>query len=140
MHKIKSFFLLFLVFCLIVISSCREEIIHPDSPGNINEPLLTITNNSYTFVINAINMSNTVIDKTFLQAIKTSVYSIITDHASGYVEVKILTSNDNVIFNKIYSDDTGGTFDNIDGFQPDKINLKFNNFTGQLRLRLSKID
>lgn len=140
MNKQKTLTLIFSLLLIILFSSCREEIISPDSHGNINEPLLTVTNNSYTFLIHASNMNTMVIDRTYLQFSKTRVYSLVTDHSSGYVGVKVQTNNDNVVFAKVYSSDTRGTFDNIEGSQPDVITFNFNNFSGRLRLQLSRID
>ena len=54
LKKIK----IFLYSLLLIFFSCREEIISPDNPtGNINEPFLTRTGNSYIFSINASNIT-----------------------------------------------------------------------------------
>jgi hypothetical protein len=128
-----------LVFTTILFSSCREEIISPDDAGNINEPILNVTNNSYTFFINAKNISTTMIDRTFLRFSQSRIYSVLTDHSSGFVEIKVQTDNDRVVFTRVYSDDTSGT-DHIDGYQPDIITLEFNEFSGRLRLQISRIE
>ncbi|MBT8387286.1 MAG: hypothetical protein KJO12_07720, partial [Ignavibacteria bacterium] len=53
--------LIFTLFLLIMVVSCREDILHPDDfAGSINEPVQLISRNSYTFIINAKDLSMTI--------------------------------------------------------------------------------
>ena len=50
--------LVFMFSLLILLISCREDILHPDEiAGNINEPVQVNSRNSYTLIINAKNLS-----------------------------------------------------------------------------------
>jgi hypothetical protein len=131
---------IFPVILLLLFTCCREEIIPPGNTGNINEPLLTVTSNSYIFSVNASNMNVVVTDRTNLQSVRTRLYSLISDHTSGYVEVKVQTNNNYTVFAKVYNSDTSGSFENIEGYKPDIITFNFNNFTGRLKLQLTRSD
>ena len=135
MKKIK----IFLFFTLILFLSCREEIISPDNPiGNINEPLLTRTNNSYIFSINADNITASINDNTFLNTVRANIYSIIADYSSGYVQVQVKTNSNSVLYSKVFEANTNGILGNINGSQPQVISLDFRNFTGKLQITLSR--
>ena len=134
MKKIK----IFLFSLLLLFVSCREEIIAPDnSTGNINEPFLTRTSNSYIFSINASNITATIDDNTFLSTVKANIYSIIADYSAGYVEVEVKTSTNSVLYSEVFESDTRGTLKNINGFRPEIIAINFQNFTGKLKVTLS---
>ena len=134
MKKIKIFFF----FTLFLFISCREEIIPPDNPiGNVNEPLLTRTNNSYVFSINANNITASINDNTFLNTFKANVYSIIADYSSGSVQVQVKTNTNSVLYSEVFKSDTRGILENISGSQPQIIAINFQNFTGKFQVTLS---
>jgi hypothetical protein len=135
MKKIK----IFLFSILFLFISCREEIISPDNPtGNINEPFLTRTNNSYIFSINANDITATINDNTFLNSVKSNIYSIIADYSSGYVEVKVKTSGNSVLYSEVFESNTRGSLRNINGYHPEIIAINFQHFTGKLKVTLSR--
>lgn len=134
MKKIR----IFLFFTLLLFFSCREEIIPPGSPvGNVNEPLLTRTDNSYIFSINASNITASVSDYTFLETFEANIYSIIADHSSGYVQVQVKSNTNSVLYSEIFENNTRGTLENISGAQPRIIAIDFQNFTGKFQVTLS---
>jgi hypothetical protein len=136
-NKIKiSLFLFVLVFI-----SCREEIIPPGNvAGNINEPSLTRTSNSYIFSINASKITTSITDNTFLNTFKARIYSVIADYSSGYVEIEVKTDRNNILYSEVFEDDTRGTLKNIEGSRPDIIVVNFQNFTGRLNVTLSRAE
>ena len=134
MKKIK----IFLFFTLFLFFSCREEIIPPGNPaGNINEPLLTRTYNSYIFSINADNITASISDNTFLETFKANIYSIIADYSSGYVRVQVKSNSNSVLYSKTFENNTSGTLENITGSRPQIIAIEFQNFTGKFQVTLS---
>jgi len=136
MKKIK----IFLFFILLLFISCREEIIPPGNPiGNINEPLLTRTNNSYIFSINANNITASINDNTFLNTVKANIYSIIADYSSGYVQVQVKTGSNSVLYSEKFDANTRGVLGNIYGSQPQVIAIEFRNFTGKFQVTLSRL-
>ncbi len=135
MKKTKIFFF----FTLLLFISCREEIISPDNPiGNINEPLLTRTNNSYIFSINANNITATINDNTFLNTVRANIYSIIADYSSGNVQVQVKTGSNSVLYSQTFEGNTRGILGNINGSQPQVIAIDFRNFTGKFQVTLSR--
>ena len=135
--KIKL--LLFILSFVFV--SCREEIVPPNNIAvNINEPIQTRTGNSYIFSINADKITATITDNTLLDTFKSRIYSVLADYSSGYVELKVKTSRNNVLYSKVFDNDTRGTLENIEGSQPDIIVINFQNFTGKLKITLSRAE
>jgi hypothetical protein len=129
-----------ILLSLLLFSSCRQEIVPPDNPvGNINEPNLTRTSNSYIFSINAKNMTTTVTDDTFLNTFRARINSIIADHTSGSVQIKLQNYQDNILYSVVFDDNTNGSSSNINGQQPQKIMFVFNNFTGKLKVTLTNV-
>jgi len=132
--------LLILFFPLIIFYSCRQEIVPPDSEGNVNQPVLTRTNNSFIFSINAYKITATIIDNTYLNTNKSSVFSVVNEHSSGFVEVKIRATQNNIIYSQVFDKNTTGTFNQIEGYQPEVLILSFNNFTGKVRITLTETE
>lgn len=127
-----------LIFSLLIIS-CRQEIVPPDNPaGNINDPVYTRTNFSYSFSINAERITRTVIDNTYLNTTRSRIYLLISDHSSGSVEIKIQNDNNFVLYSSVYENNTGGIFHELDGYQPEVITINFKDFTGKFRVTLTE--
>ncbi len=131
--------LLILFLPLVIFYSCRQEIVPPSSEGNINEPVLTRTSNSFIFSINADKKTATLIDNTFLNTNRSSIFSVINDHSSGFVEVKIRANQNNIVYSQVFDNNTTGTF-KIEGYQPEVLILSFNNFTGKVRITLTNTE
>jgi hypothetical protein len=132
-----KFFLQILSLSVLLIS-CRQEIVPPDNPaGNINEPVYTRTNFSYSFAINASRITRTVIDNTYLNTTSSRIYLVISDHSSGSVEIKVQNDNSFVLYSSVFDNDTDGIFRELDGYQPNIITLNFIDFTGKFKFTLT---
>jgi hypothetical protein len=132
-----KFFLQILSLSVLLIS-CRQEIVPPDNPaGNINEPVYTRTNFSYSFAINASRITRTVIDNTYLNTTSSRIYLVISDHSSGSVEIKVQNDNNFVLYSSVFDNDTDGIFRELDGYQPNIITLNFIDFTGKFKFTLT---
>ncbi len=84
-------YIYFVVTVLLLIISCREDIIVPDNLAtNVNEPILLNESNSYSFVINAQNISIDVVNNTNFSANTSRISITIVDYSSGYVRIKII--------------------------------------------------
>jgi hypothetical protein len=117
--------------------SCRQDVIPPDNPaGNINEPVYSRTNFSYTFTINASNITRTVTNNTFLDTFRSRIHIVVNDYSSGRVE--ILVEDDDVrLYSAVINQNTSGMLQEINGFRPEIITINFINFTGKFRLTLT---
>jgi hypothetical protein len=132
----KFFLQIFSLSVLLI--SCRQEIVPPDNPaGNINEPVYTRTNFSYSFAINASRITRTVIDNTYLNTTSSRIYLVISDHSSGSVEIKVQNDNNFVLYSSVFDNDTDGIFRELDGYQPNIITLNFIDFTGKFKFTLT---
>ena len=132
----KFFLQIFSLSVLLI--SCRQEIVPPDNPaGNINEPVYTRTNFSYSFAINASRITRTVIDNTYLNTTSSRIYLVISDHSSGSVEIKVQNDNSFVLYSSVFDNDTDGIFRELDGYQPNIITLNFIDFTGKFKFTLT---
>ena len=132
-----KFFLQILSLSVLLIS-CRQEIVPPDNPaGNINEPVYTRTNFSYSFTINANRITTMVIDNTYLNTTSSRIYLVISDHSSGSVEIKVQNDNNFVLYSSVFDNDTDGIFRELDGYQPNIITMNFIDFTGKFKFTLT---
>ncbi len=130
---IKFFMFLFIV----LVMSCREDIVPPNNPaGNINEPVQTHTNNSYTFIINADNISRSVINYLSLHTTTMRIYTSVLDISSGSVQIFLLDSFNNTWYSRTIASETQNSSEELSGNNPRQIQIKMNNFTGKLKVQL----
>lgn len=131
--------LVFILFLLILFISCREDIIHPDEfAGNVNEPVQINSRNSYTFIINAKNLS---ISNSALASFNTSLARIsvtLIDYESGYVNITVKDLNDIERFRYFVEDDVSLFTEVIDGHLPNTIDIRMQEFSGKLKVQLSR--
>ncbi len=136
-----KFILQVIIPFLFLFISCRQEIVPPDNPaGNINEPQLTRTNFSYIFSINANKITENIVDNTYLNTFKSKIYTVISDHSSGSVEIIVQVDQNNILYSAVFDNDTNGSFTEIEGQQPKVIIFNFNDFTGKFKATLTDIE
>ena len=131
--------LVFLFSLLILLISCREDIIHPDEiAGNVNEPVQINSRNSYTLIINAKNLS---INISALASFNTTLARIsvtLVDHESGYVNVIVKDLNDIERFRYFVNTDVNLYTEVIDGYLPNSIDIRLEELSGKLKVQLSR--
>lgn len=131
----KSAIHIFLFSVLFI--SCRQDVIPPDNPaGNINEPVYSRTNFSYTFTINASNITRTVTNSTFLDTFRSRIQVVVVDYSSGSVEV-VVEDDDVRLYSAVLNQNTNGMLEEINGFRPETITINFIDFTGKFRVTLT---
>ncbi len=129
-----------LLFLLIVLYSCREEIVDPTkSVGTVNQPVSLNYYNSYTFLIDAQDISFVQTDLTNITYNKSKITFSIKNYSSGYVGIKIISENKSVIFYKYLGYNVSDTTVFFTFVIPEKIQLNFDHFTGKLKLNLSSL-
>ncbi len=130
-----------IIFFSILFISCREEVISPGNPaGNINEPYASRTKFSYSFTINADNITQTVIDNTYLNTARARIFASVSDYSSGNVEIILKNQSNHLIYSTTIESNTTGRFNEFEGYQPDIITIKFVDFTGKFRVTLTDRD
>jgi len=137
MVPLKKYITLLLLFLLLSFYSCREDIIPPNNPiGDVNEPIRLTSNNSYTFILNANNISTTVQDYPGLNAQHSILVITLTDYEQGNVSLKVLEFSKQLIYQKIITDNIDQLVINLDYVSPDIVNIIFTNFTGKLKIEV----
>jgi hypothetical protein len=130
--------LVFILFLLILVVSCREDIIHPDEfAGNINEPVQINLRNSYTFIINAKNLTMNISALTSFNTTFARISVTLIDHESGYVNVSVKDLNDVERFRYFADDDVSLFTEVIDGYLPNTIDIRMQELSGKLKVQLS---
>lgn len=120
--------------------SCREEIISPrNNSGNVNEPYKSSFRNSYTFILNAENLSQFVIDYPTINYSSSRIFISVLDYASGSVEVVLLTKTREVVYRNRLAEVNTGEYAAVDGIKPEIIEFHFNKFSGKIKFQLTGI-
>ncbi len=131
--------LAFISFLLILVISCREDIIHPDElAGNVNDPVQLKSSNSYTFIINAKDLSMNISSHTSFNTTLARISVTIIDHESGYVNISVKDFNDIERFRYFVDDDISLFTEVIDGYSPNSIDIRMQALSGKLRIQLSR--
>lgn len=139
-NQYSKYLYLWLIISVIISFSCREEIISPkNNSGNVNEPYKSSNRNSYTFILNADNISQTVVDFPSITYSNSRVFVSVLDHAAGSVEVVILTKSRQVLYRNRLIENNDGSYGVVEGIKPEVIEIYFNDFTGKLKLQLTGI-
>lgn len=130
------FFLLLSVF----IAGCREEIISPDNPdANVNEIIREKTPNTFTFSVNAENMSFNVEQHPDLNFQKMRLSFTISDYYSGETSLRVYNRS-NLLYGNEFQRNLNGDFVDFSGTPPTSLQIRCSNFTGKLRIHLRKMD
>jgi len=117
--------------------SCREEIIPPGNPaGNINQPVKETFFNSYSFLINAGDITYNIQDYLKFDNSRVQVYISLLDYTSGSVEVSLVSKSRQVIFNKVAGTEIKGEYSQVNNI-PESVIINFRNFTGKFRLSVN---
>lgn len=137
-RKINYFSLLITILLLLFVS-CRENIITPDNfASNINEPILISEPNSYTFFINAENITIDVINNALFSSTMSRITISIVNYSSGSVNVRVIDPQSISRFNYFGSNDESLFTEALNGYVPQYVGIKTINFSGKLKVQLTK--
>ena len=136
----KYFAVIIFILAAIVFYSCREEVISPkNNSGNVNEPYRSNFRNSYTFILNAENLSQNVIDYPSISYSNSRIFVSVLDHTAGSVEVIILTKSRQVLYRNKSVEDNNGSYGIVEGIKPEIIEINLNQFSGKLKFQLTGV-
>lgn len=132
---------LFLLLVYITFAAgCREEIIPPNDPvTNENEIVQRRTSSSYTFIINAKNISFDVTDSPGLNSLNTRLTINVQNYKTGEADIRLFSAGEMLHSITITGNTTGKSKD-IVGVNPYSVKIKCENFTGQLKVQLTRIE
>lgn len=129
---------IFAALLLLLFSSCREEIIPPGNPaGNINQPVKETYYNSFSFLINAGDITFNLQENLRFDDSRVQVYISILDYSAGSVEVSLVSKVQQVIYSKKADGEIRGEYSRINNI-PNALLLKFNDFTGKFKLSINR--
>lgn len=136
MDGCKKYIILFVFISLLAVS-CREEIIVPDNiPANINEPVQSRSDNTYSFSINAKGNTSKIRDFIFSK-LRVNIFLSVSNYNSGTVEINLIDDNERVFYSHIIDDNTEGITSYSQGYLSKAIGINFKNFTGNLVVQIS---
>ena len=128
-----------LTLIIFVFFSCRENILSSEnSIGNINEPIKTKSPESYTFEINASKITFNETDNTQLNITRADVFVSIRNYSSGIVSITVIGDNKLNLYSASFTDNTAGQSTKITNHVPEKVRLEFRNFSGNLKVRVTR--
>ncbi len=137
MKKSIRFYLTGLLLILILIPSCREDIIAPgNAAGNINQPVTLQSGSSYTFLINAQNISTTFRDFSGIYSTHSKLILSLDDYSFGQASFYIFDNSNQLLYNKLMKQNIKPISASLEGRTPDIISITFTNFTGKLKIQV----
>ncbi len=132
-------YIYFVITILLLFLSCREDILPPDNLAtNVNEPILQNESNSYSFVINAQNISIEVVNNTNFSSNTSRISITIIDYSSGYVRVKIVDKQTNNRFSYFGNDEEDYFTESLNGYVPGSVGITAVDFSGKLKIELNR--
>ncbi|GAB4293091.1 MAG: hypothetical protein Kow0098_13790 [Ignavibacteriaceae bacterium] len=138
--KLSSEIILLAISSLFLFQSCREEIIPPDNfSGNVNEPQQLVAQNSYTFIINADNITIEHSGDTYFNTNSALILFNITGYEQGTAIFRLLDSSGNIIYTRILNSNLDLEEQVLNSAVPSKVQIIFNSFTGKVKLELLPI-
>jgi len=139
MIRKNNYFCLLITILLLLFVSCRENIIAPDNfASNINEPILISEPNSYTFFINAENITIDVVNNALFSSTMSRITISIVNYSSGSVNVRVIDPQSISRFNYFGNDDESLFTESLNGYIPEAVGIKTFNFSGKLKVQLTK--
>ena len=139
MIKKINYFCLLITILLLLFVSCRENIIAPDNfASNINEPILISEPNSYTFFINAENITIDVVNDALFSSTMSRITISIVNYSSGSVNVRVIDPQSISRFNYFGSNDESLFTEALNGYVPQSVRIKTFGFSGKLKVQLTK--
>ncbi|MCL6493888.1 MAG: hypothetical protein K6T54_03810 [Ignavibacterium sp.] len=130
---------LFLIISLIILTGCREEILEPYNPaGNVNQPYQEKKLNYFNLVITASNLTYEFDSDLNFNSSDSRILVSVIDRQGGTITINVLNNNRNLIYIASIETEVPSLVDRIQGNIPDKVKIIFKNFSGKVRIQLSK--
>lgn len=130
-----------LLICLIVIliiTSCREEIIEPGNfAGNVNKPIVENNDNYFSIILNANDLSTSYRSNTKFSFINNRTLLTISDLSNGSVRIIVKDKNGSSLYFSSNQTEVINDSEQISGSIPESVEFTFSNFSGKLKFSLS---
>jgi len=124
-----------IILCTI---SCREEIIEPgNAAGNLNSPVIDNSNNYFSLIINASNLSTSYQSITKFSFVDNKTLLTISEISGGSVKITVKNKEGAPIYYSLNQTEIENSMKKISGSVPESVEFSFFNFTGKLKFSLS---
>ena len=126
----------------VIFQACRDNAFNPnDSYGNVNEPVVISSYNSFVFQLNGKNISRYIVEKINFSRIENQISITVRNYLKGVVSISV-TNKDNSL--KLFSTDFDKSTLNYDqivkGDIPDRVIISFTNFSGFFKMNFYAIN
>lgn len=136
--KIKIISCLLYSIIQICFMGCRQDVYDPNNKdSNINEPITLDYYNSFTFMINANDITYYVVENTNLEEPLARINIGIESYQSGYVEIFVTNNQLVSLYSKKLETNTQNLSATLKGYSPERLAINFHNFTGNLKIVLN---
>ena len=124
---------------LLFLISCREGVIEPNVlVENVNDPVQLNKRNSYTFLLNADSFSMDLTVFPFINSSRSRINVTLIDYQTGYARVSIKDYNNLERYSYFAAEDISYYSEIIDGYVPEAVSIKTENFSGKIKIELRK--
>jgi hypothetical protein len=120
--------------------SCREGIIEPDNfAGNINEPIQINKLNTFTFLLNASSFNMELSVPASFNSNTARISITLIDYTKGYINISVKDFEDRERYRHFVAEDVELYTDLLDGYILKRIEIRAQNFSGKIKLQLTRV-
>jgi hypothetical protein len=124
---------------LIFSISCREDVVAPDNfVGRINDPVQISERNSYIMMLNADKFTMELTVPTYFSSVRTRFNVTLIDYETGYTSVSVQDVNTTERFRFFIAEDVSYHTELLDGYIPNTIKIRTENFSGKIKIEFRK--
>lgn len=131
-----------LLLLLVIFSCicCREGVLEPDNfAGNINEPIQINKQNSFTFLVNASSFYMDLSVPASFNSTTVRISVTMIDYSNGYINISVKDYQERERYRHFMNENTELYTDLLDGYIPKTIEIRAQNFSGKVKIQLSKV-
>ncbi|NUN08152.1 MAG: hypothetical protein HUU54_03160 [Ignavibacteriaceae bacterium] len=134
--QVNGKILFLLVFPLMLLSGCREDILPPEAfIGTKNSAVVDNFRSYYNLQIDAENLDMIISDSLKFRTNNAYIEILNFDYSAGNVDVSLFNGLSLLYVSSINSNKNNYKF-SIEGQVPSRVTLRFSNFTGKFKIKL----
>ncbi len=136
----KLIYIIFkLLLIVILFVSCREDIIKPEVfVESVNEPVQLNGTNSYSYFLSGKNFTSNLTIPTYINGNSSRVNITLAEYSNGYAQIIIRDSEGSERYSYFMNENISMFTDVTEGYSPRSIEIKTVNFTGNLKIKITK--
>ena len=133
------FYIFYFLLVIIIVISCREDIIKPEVlVETVNEPVQVNGTNSYSYYLSARNFTSELVIPAFINGNSSRINITLVEYSGGYARIIIRDSEGSERYRYFMNEDISMYTEITEGYSPRKIEIKTVNFTGNLKIKITK--